>query len=181
MTPLAANAPGEVKVATTAGARATPSLFVSRVIVFLIVWLILMGPGITDLPAGLVAACAAAWSSLMLWPSGGGFSVVGILRFILRFVPQSVMAGLSVARIALFPARPLVPGFASYRTQVPAGMARRAFCAVMSLQPGKLPVGVGDDGVLLIHCLDGTGTVAEEVAADEQACMAIMPREARHA
>lgn len=166
--------------AEAAGATADRSAFLSRSILFVVLWLIVMGPALKDLPIGLVAAGAAAWSTLSLWPSDSRLSTMGILRFVLRFVPQSVVAGLSVARFALLPGYRLQPGFYAYKTQVSAGMARRAFCAVMSLQPGKLPVAVDGDGVLLIHCLNGTKTAAEEIAADERACLSMIRPEARN-
>lgn len=147
---------------------------------FMILWLVIMGPGLKDLPMGLLASLAASWASLRLWPSGSGVSPLGILRFVLRFLPQSVAAGVSVARLAFFPGGGLRPGFASYRTRVPVGMARRGFCAVMSLQPGKLPVAEGQDDTLLIHCLDRDEPVAEEIAADERAFLAMMRLGHRH-
>ena len=110
---------------------------------FLALWLVLMGPALKDLPVGIVAAAAAAWTSAILWPARGGLSLPGILRFLVRFLPQSVAAGLDVAR--------------------------RACCAVMSLQPGKLPVAAEPDGTLHIHCLDLREPVTEQLAADEAA------------
>lgn len=136
---------------------------------FLALWLVLMGPALKDLPVGIVAAAAAAWTSAILWPARGGLSLPGILRFLVRFLPQSVAAGLDVARRAFAPVPPLQPGFVTYRTALPAGMARQACCAVMSLQPGKLPVAAEPDGTLHIHCLDLREPVAEQLAADEAA------------
>ena len=136
---------------------------------FLALWLVLMGPAVKDLPVGIVAAAAAAWTSAILWPARGGLSLPGILRFLVRFLPQSVAAGLDVARRAFAPVPPLQPGFVSYRSVLPPGMARQACCAVMSLQPGKLPVAAEVDGTLHIHCLDLREPVAEQLAADEAA------------
>jgi multicomponent Na+:H+ antiporter subunit E len=160
-------------------AVATRSTIPTRTIIFLALWLIVMGPSVADLPMGVVAALAAAWSSLPLWPAGRTVSPIGAFRFVVRFLMQSVAAGANVAYLALFKSGDLTPGFTSYRTEMPAGMARRAFCAVMSLQPGKLPVGTNENGELLIHCLNGTETAAEEIAADEEACRGILPRQAQ--
>lgn len=135
---------------------------------FLALWLILMGPALKDLPVGIVAAAAAAWTSAILWPARG-LSLPGILRFLVRLLPQSVAAGLDVARRAFAPVPPLQPGFVTYRTALPVGMARQACCAVMSLQPGKLPVAAEADGTLHIHCLDLREPVTEQLAADEAA------------
>ncbi len=160
--------------ASAGSALANRSALPARTVVFLMLWLVVMGPAPKDLPIGLLAALASAWSSLYLWPPGPPISLFGAIRFVGRFLWQSVVAGVGVAYLAFFRAGNLSPGLATYRPSVPAGMARRAFCAVMSLQPGKLPVGVADDGALLIHCLDGTESAAEEIAADERACLAMI-------
>jgi multicomponent Na+:H+ antiporter subunit E len=151
-----------------------------RVAGFMVLWLIIMGPGLKDLPMGLLASLAASWVSLRLWPTGSGLSLGDILSFVLRFLPQSVTAGVGVARLAFFPGDGLRPGLATYRTRVPAGMARRGFCAVMSLQPGKLPIADGQGDTLTIHCLDREAPVAEEIAADERAFLALIRRGHRH-
>ncbi len=145
-----------------------------RALGFLAVWMILIGPALKDLPIGLIAAAAATWASTMLWPARSALSVPGILRFLIRFLPQSVAAGLDVARRAFAPRPALQPGFVTYRTSLPAGMARNACCAVMSLQPGKLPVGADPDGTLHIHCLDLREPVNEQLAADEAAFCATL-------
>ncbi len=152
----------------TAG-RIPPLALLTRALGFLVLWLILIGTAPGDLPVGLVAAVAATWTSTVLWPESGRLSAPGLIRFLLRFIPQSVVAGLDVARRA-FARRPaLSPGFVTYRTSLPPGMARSASCAVMSLQPGKLPVAVDADGTLHIHCLDLREPVGEQIAADEAA------------
>ncbi|MCO5091055.1 Na+/H+ antiporter subunit E [Bosea sp. (in: a-proteobacteria)] len=142
-------------------------------------WVILIGPAPADLPVGLAASAAGVWASARLWPAGGRLSPLGLLRFLLRFLPQSVVAGLDVARRAFAREPNLRPGFARCRSAIPAGLARDTACAVMSLQPGKLPVAVDEDGTLLIHCLDLGEPVAEQVAADEAAFRQILAAEAR--
>ena len=75
--------------------------------------------------------------------------------------------GVEVARRAFARDPDLRPGFATCRSIVPAGLSRDSACAVMSLQPGKLPVAAEADGTLRIHCLDLREPIAEQVAADE--------------
>ncbi|KFC70078.1 hypothetical protein FG93_03093 [Bosea sp. LC85] len=155
---------------TTETGRQIPLLAIlTRGLGFLALWLILIGPALKDLPIGLVAAAAATWTSTALWPDSGKLSASGLVRFLIRFVPQSAVAGVDVARRAFAPQPALSPGFVTYRTSLPAGMARSASCAVMSLQPGKLPVAADADGTLHIHCLDLREPVAEQIAADEAA------------
>lgn len=136
---------------------------------FLVAWIALMGPGLTDLPVGMAAAAAGTWASTRLWPAGARLSPAGIARFLRRFLMQSVSAGIDVARRACARQVDLKPGLVTCRSAIPAGMARDASCAVMSLQPGKLPVAVAADGTLLVHCLDLREPVVEQLAADEAA------------
>ena len=155
---------------TTATGRQTPLLAIlTRGLGFLALWVILIGAALNDLAIGLIAAAAATWTSTALWPEGGKLSAPGLVRFFIRFVPQSAVAGVDVARRAFAPQPALSPGFVTYRTSLPPGMARSASCAVMSLQPGKLPVAADADGTLHIHCLDLREPVVEQIAADEAA------------
>lgn len=158
--------------------RRFPALLV-RGLCLLALWAILMGPGLKDLPVGIAASAAGVWVSTALWPPGGRLSLGGLIRFLLRFLPQSVVAGVDVARRAFARDPDLRPGFATCRSIVPDGVARDSACAVMSLQPGKLPVSVAADGMLLIHCLDLREPIAEQVAADEIAFCRVLRAERR--
>jgi multicomponent Na+:H+ antiporter subunit E len=144
-----------------------------------------MGAAPKDWPFGIVAACAATLASTRLWPASSGLSAPGIARFVLRFLPQSVMAGVDVARRAFSPDPGLRPGIVIHETALPPGMARDGMTAVMSLQPGKLPLGVlsadeADCRTLLVHCLDTGQPVAAEMAADEAAYLRIFRTERGH-
>ena len=57
------------------------------------------------------------------------------------------------------------------------GIAHGALCAVMSTQPGKLPVATGADGTVHLHCLDMDQPLARELAEDEAAFLSLLPRE----
>ena len=155
-----------------------PTLLV-RGLSLLLLWVILIGPAPKDVLVGLVASAAGLWVSTMLWPAGGTLSLSGFIRFLLRFLPQSIVAGLDVGRRAFAREPDLRPGFVTCRSSVPGGLARDSACAVMSLQPGKLPVSAAADGTLLIHCLDLREAVAEQVAADEMAFCRILGSERR--
>jgi multicomponent Na+:H+ antiporter subunit E len=158
---------------TTIGSRPLSSIL-ARGSIFLALWIVLIGAALQDLPVGIVAAGLAAWASEILWPAAGTLSLPGLMRFAIRFLLQSVVAGVDVARRAFAPRPALEPGFVTCRTSLPVGTARRALCAVMSLQPGKLPVGAEPDGRLLIHCLDLREPILDEVAADEAAFRCIL-------
>jgi multicomponent Na+:H+ antiporter subunit E len=155
-----------------------PALLI-RGLCLLGLWIVLIGPAPAHLPVGFVASTAGVWASTALWPAGGKLSIAGLIRFLFRFLPQSAVAGFDVARRACASKPDLQPGFATCRSTIPDGLARDTACAVMSLQPGKLPVAVDGHGALLIHCLDLREAVAEQVAADEAAFRRILGREGR--
>jgi multicomponent Na+:H+ antiporter subunit E len=135
---------------------------------FLLVWLILTGDSPADLPVGVAAALAATWVSLRLMPPHHGKTMrpLKTMQFVLRFLIQAVVAGTDVARRALDPRLPLQPGLVTFRSRLPAGGEREAFCAITSLLPGTLPAGESADE-LIIHCLDTRQPVAAQLAAEE--------------
>jgi multicomponent Na+:H+ antiporter subunit E len=135
---------------------------------FFLVWLILAGANPADLPAGVAAAVLATWASLRLTPPLHGVAVrpIKAAQFVLRFLLQAIVAGADVAWRALDPRLPLQPGFVTFRSRLPAGGEREAFCAITSLLPGTLPAGVSAEG-LIIHCLDTRQPVAAQLATEE--------------
>jgi multicomponent Na+:H+ antiporter subunit E len=136
---------------------------------FLGFWLILSGFTLADLVVGSLAAVMATWASLRLLPSGQRrFRPIALTRLVLRFLYQSIVAGIDVARRALDPRLPLRPGFVSYPVCFPPGPARNAFTSLTSLLPGTVPA--GDDGEHLVyHCLDVDQPVVAQLAAEETA------------
>jgi multicomponent Na+:H+ antiporter subunit E len=139
-----------------------------RAVLFLLLWLILAGFHVGDLPAAVVAVAGATWASFRLLPPGGRRpSLLGIARLVLRFPWQSIVAGCDVARRALDPKLPLRPGFVTYAPRLPQGIARDAFCAAASLMPGSVPADTNEDGALLVHCLDVGQPVAAQLAKEE--------------
>lgn len=145
----------------------------------LVLWLMLAGYDLADLPAVLIAVPAATWASLRLLPPGAWrVSVLGTARLILRFPGQSVVAGVDVAWRALHPRLPLRPGFVSFRTRLPPGTARDAFCGMTSLLPGTLPVGLDAGGDLLIHCLDVGQPVVALLDVEERLFLRALGRRA---
>ena len=71
-----------------------------------------------------------------------------------------------MARIS--PRLSLRPGFAIYRPQLLQGQAQTAFCTVMSLVPGTLPSGRGENSGIVIHCLDVERPVVAQSAVEEE-------------
>ena len=138
---------------------------------FACLWLILIGGNPVDLAVGAIVVAVATWTSLTLLPPGQSrLRPVALVRLALRFLCQSVVAGVDVARRALDPRLPLRPGFVAFPTCFPPGAARNAFTTLTSLLPGTVPVG-DDGGSLVYHCLDVDQPVASQLAAEEAALL----------
>ena len=135
---------------------------------FFAFWLVIAGIKPVDMVVGAITAIIATKLSLYLLPPGQMKVAPGALAFlVLRFLYQSVVAGVDVARRALDPRLPLRPGFVTYKPRLPAGLKRDAFCTMTSLLPGTLPCGpAGQDG-LLVHCLDVSQPMQEQLATEE--------------
>jgi multicomponent Na+:H+ antiporter subunit E len=142
---------------------------VMRAVGFFVLWMMLTGGNSGDLLAGAVAALAASWASLrLLRPSASRVRPIAFARLALRFLHQSVVAGIDVARRALDPRLPLHPGFVVYPVGLPRGPARNMFTTLMSLLPGTVPTGSDERGELLIHCLDTEQPVAAQLTMEEE-------------
>jgi len=134
-------------------------------------WLLLARPSAfawADLTVGLLAAALATGASLQLLAPGPGRIRYGALfRLVGRFLWQSLVAGLDVARRVFDPRLPIEPGYLAYPVRIPDGPRRAAFGAFTSLMPGTLPVGTDQDGTLVYHCLDLEQPIAASLARDE--------------
>ncbi len=147
--------------------RALP--FLIRMAAYLLFWIVLAGTDTKDLAAGIVTAAGAAWLSLALLPPGELTVRPGRAAGVfLRFLGQSLSAGVSVARIALSPAMPLKPGIVEYRTSLPPGLRRQAFMTFASLLPGTLPLGTDETDAIPVHCLNADDPVAVQLAQEEK-------------
>jgi multicomponent Na+:H+ antiporter subunit E len=139
-----------------------------RVMFFFIFWLTLYGVKSTGLLVGVATAIVATWASRRLLPPGRGiFHPIALVRLVLRFPLQSIIAGFDVAWRALDPRLPLQPGFVVYQPRLPSGPMRNAFCTITGLLPGTLPSGSDQDGNLVVHCLDVSQPVIEQLATEE--------------
>lgn len=142
--------------------------FSARTLFFFAFWVILSGFKTADLVVGALAAVIATLASERLLPPGRwSFRPVALATLAMRFFYQSISAGIEVARRALDPRLPLRPGFVVYRSQLPPGPSRNAFCTMISLLPGTLPCGPDANDSLVIHCLDVNEPVLEQMAAEE--------------
>ena len=127
-----------------------------------------------NLAFGVLAAVAATWASAKLLPPSAGHVRLGALLLRLpRFLWQSLVAGVDVARRAFSPRLPLQPGFVDYPVGLPRGVVRNAFGAISSLLPGSVPT-AETDTVIEYHALDLGQPVVESLAAEERAYAAAL-------
>jgi multicomponent Na+:H+ antiporter subunit E len=133
-------------------------------------WFVLdQGTDAASLGMGLLAAaCATALSLRLLPPARGQVRMAALAALLPRFLWQSMLAGIGVARRVLDPRMPLDPGFVDYPVGLPRGSARNAFELISSLLPGTVPTGE-DARSIEYHCLDVTEPVVAQLAAEEAA------------
>jgi multicomponent Na+:H+ antiporter subunit E len=149
--------------------RNLPRGWLARTAGFFAFWVVLSGLNPVDLLVGVLAAVIATWTSLRLLPPGEWiFRPIALTRLALRFLRQSVGAGIDVAWRALDPRLPLRPGFVVYPVRFPPGTARNTFTSLTSLLPGTVPAGE-ENGQLVYHCLDVDQPVVAEEAAMSRA------------
>lgn len=143
--------------------------FLLRSGAYFLFWLVIAGTNPEGLVVGVLAAFIAAWISLGLMPPGSlAFHPLAAAGLFVRFLGNSVVAGLTVARIALHPRMPLKPGILAYSPRLPAGPLRDAFSTLASLLPGTLPSGPDGKGGMAIHCLDTELPVAAQLTEEEK-------------
>ncbi|CFX25330.1 conserved protein of unknown function [Candidatus Filomicrobium marinum] len=139
-----------------------------RAALFFILWLIITGAATGDMLIGVIASLIAAVASLkLLPPRRRAWRLSEAVKLGVRFLRQSIVAGIDVARRTLDPLLPLRPGFVSYKSKLPRGPERDAFFTMTSLLPGTLPSGPGRGEDVLVHCLDVEQPVAEQLAIEE--------------
>lgn len=145
------------------------SAFAVRLVLYLLFWIVLAGTDTKDVAAGIAAAAIASWLSLVLLRPGAlPFKPVKAALLFLRFLRQSLAAGISVARIALNPAMPIKPGIIGYQTGLPLGPRRHAYMVFTSLLPGTLPTGTDETGGIAVHCLNTEQPVAALLREEER-------------
>jgi len=147
----------------------------TRVACFFALWIVIAGTGTADLIVGALAAIIATWVSLHLLPAASRrVSLAAVCTFVPRFLYQSIVAGVDVALRAINPRLPLRPGFVIYSMHLPPGAAQSAFCTITGLLPGTLPSGNDEKGNLIVHCLDESQPVVEQLQNEETLLMTIM-------
>lgn len=153
---------------TPAKAAAARSLLRAALLASL--WFVLVGGAPSSWVVGVPAIAAALVLARRFEgaPARWRLDVVGLLRFAAFFVRESLRGGIDVARRVSTRRLRVAPGLVRYRWRLPAdGPGRTLFALCVSLLPGTLVAAMGEREVL-IHALDATAPVADELAALER-------------
>jgi multicomponent Na+:H+ antiporter subunit E len=147
-----------------------PGVVLVRALLYFGIWIVVdQSAKPANLVIGVLASAAATWVSMRLLPPAGGRVRLAVLLALLpRFLWQSLVAGVDVARRAFSPRLPLAPGFVDYPVRLPRGSARNAFELISSLMPGSVPT-AETEATIEYHCLDTQQAVIGQLAAEEQA------------
>lgn len=142
-----------------------PLAFAKRALGYFAVWVVLLGSiAVADVLVGAIAALAAARLSLALRPPRPASLRFGSLAGLgARFLWDSLVAGIDVARRVFSPGLPLRTGFVAYTPATPPGDDRSLFTGFTSLMPGSVPTGTDTAGAILFHCLDTGQQVAAQL------------------
>ncbi|MBK1620872.1 hypothetical protein CKO42_21065 [Lamprobacter modestohalophilus] len=122
-----------------------------------------------DLAIALIATAMATWISLWVLPPGPRpWRLSALMALMGRFLVQSVLGGIDVARRAFDPRLPLRPGYIVFASSLRRPHQRAILQTFASATPGAIAAGTDAEGRLVFHCLDTRGPIAEGLAQDEQ-------------
>lgn len=157
-----------------------PGPILGRAALFFGIWLVLSTPDLgalhldplaatADLTMAVLAAAIATWVSLWaLAPGPRAWRLGGLLALMGRFLVQSVLGGIDVARRAFHPRLPLRPGYIVFPTRLRSRHQRAVFETLTSATPGAITAGTDAEGRVVYHCLDTRLPIAEGLAREEQ-------------
>lgn len=141
-----------------------------------LLWIVLTGSATDALPYGAVAVVVAAALSLRLYPADRpGVGAWRVAVFLPRFLVQSVLGGLDVARRAFDPRLPVGPGWVELPLASRQVEANVLLGGVVSMLPGTLAAGPGDgdgdgdgDGAMALHVLNLPSFASADFHSQEQ-------------
>lgn len=125
-----------------------------RILILLVLWWALAEGDTHGWPFALGSALAATLLSLALLPPPPWrlrwLAIPGFLAFFLRAM---FIGGVDVARRALQPSMPVLPGFLTYRLRLASDAARLLMTWTVGLLPGTVSVEL-QQSALEVHVLD---------------------------
>jgi len=140
--------------------------FVSRTLIFFLIWWVLTDGVIASLWIGIPAIALAVITSIQLLPPTR-FNGYQFLFFIPFFLKHSLQGGIDVAWRAFHPAMPIAPDLIEYKTQLPSGLPQVFMAITLNLLPGTLSVTIKNK-VIKVHVLDKQSAYLAEIEAVEQ-------------
>lgn len=139
----------------------------NRLAIFGALWAVLTGGAVDSLVYGAAAVVAATALSLFIYPAvQPGIVVWRAVAVLPRFLVQSGLGGLDVARRAFDPRLPISPGWVDIPLSNRHDAANVLLGGVISILPGSLSAGPGD-GEMDIHVLYLPNFTPGGVQADE--------------
>lgn len=144
-----------------------------RGLLFATLWFVLNQGDQSTWVFGLPVVIIATLLSLLLTPAGRwSFSPIGLMRFILYFLRESLLSSVDVAARVFQPQIPLQPGMVHYSLRLSDPTALVIIANSTSLLPGTFSVDlVENEGVhtLIVHVLDiNDETTAALIRLEEQ-------------
>ncbi len=146
--------------------------YIRTIFILLVVYLALTGN--LQLSNIVLGALVATVATLLLRPQPGRMdlrrlpaAIWATIRYIAILASDVVKSGIWVARIVLDPKLPIQPGIVAIPSGCTSELGMALSAHALSITPGELVIGIGEDGVLYTHCLDATH--AAEYAAEAQA------------
>ncbi|MFP5506741.1 MAG: Na+/H+ antiporter subunit E [Gammaproteobacteria bacterium] len=138
-----------------------------RSALFAVLWWALTGGDLDSWGVGGVSIAFATAASIYLLPPVDTYvSRIGLLRFLVFFIVQSLRGGIQVAGFALRPRIGLRPGFHEIDLRLPEGIGRVLLANTLSLLPGTLSVELQGNR-LCLHVLDERAPTETEVRTAE--------------
>lgn len=123
-----------------------------------------------------VVLLATLLSVAILPRLGWRFSPIGLLRFALYFLRESLLSSVDVASRVFRPQMPLQPGLLRYPLRLPADSSRVLLAGVTSLLPGTFCTDLEGDE-LVVHALDTTEPVYKSLRRIEERIAAVYRHE----
>ncbi len=153
--------------------------FIERALVFASMWWVLCEGDVSSWPFGVAFVATASAVSIRLTPQRGWeLRPAAAARFAGFFAYHSMLGGIDVALRALRPSIPIDPGFVRYPMRLRSEAARVLLADTVSLLPGTLSSGFDGD-VLVMHVLDRTQPIVDDVRLVEDRIAASLGMEAK--
>jgi multicomponent Na+:H+ antiporter subunit E len=135
---------------------------------FSLFWAVLNRGSVDSWVLGAPLVMVATALSLAIVPAAQHRVVpLGVVRYALYFLQQTVLSSVDVALRVFKPSIPVCPGIVRYRTRLPADNMKVIMANTCSLLPGTLSVGIEGD-VIIVHALDTTMPVMDDLRTLER-------------